>query len=669
MTWKVACSTVAFMAVGAVIGLTGQEQGTANGEWPTYGGNLSNDRYSPLDQITAENFNEMEVAWQFSTDSFGPTPETRLQSTPLMVNGVLYTTAGTRRAAVALDAATGELLWMHRLEEGERGEEAPRRLSGRGLTYWDDGGSGVILYVTPGYQLVALNAATGDPVSTFGTNGIVDLKRNIDQDLEPTSEIGLHAAPIVAGNTIIIGAAHRPGGSPPSRENVKGYVRGFDLRTGERSWIFHTIPTGDEFGNDSWQEGSWRYTGNSGVWGQMSIDPELNMAYFPVEAPTGDYYGGHRPGDNLFSGSVVAVDLETGERAWHYQTVHHDIWDWDLPAAPVLADITVDGREIKALVLPTKQSWLFVLDRVTGEPVWPIEEVPVEQGDVPGEWYSPTQPIPTKPPAVDRIEWGVDDLIDYTPELRAQAEEIVSKFKIGSIYTPPSVAVADGYFGTLAVPNSTGGVNWPGGAFDPETGMFYVYTKTQLGSLGLVNDPERSDMDFIRGIPEGVARRETSLNIRGLPIIKPPWGRITAVDLTRGEIAWQIAHGEAPDNVRNHSLLNGAELPRTGWPGRIGVLVTKTLAIAGDSAIHTTESGELGAMLRAYDKASGEEVGAVFMEAPQSGSPMTFMVDDMQYIVVAASGGGQTVVWSRFGFRSACPRWTSGARCSVTRAT
>ena len=296
MTWKVACSAVAMMAVGAVVGLTGQEQGTANGEWPTYGGNLSNDRYSPLDQITAENFNEMEVAWQFRTDSFGPTPETRLQSTPLMVNGVLYTTAGTRRAAVALDAATGELLWMHRLEEGERGEEAPRRLSGRGLTYWDDGGSGVILYVTPGYQLVALNAATGDPVSTFGTDGIVDLKQNIDQDLEPTSEIGLHAAPIVAGNTIIVGAAHRPGGSPPSRENVKGYVRGFDLRTGERSWIFHTIPTGDEFGNDSWQEGSWRYTGNSGVWGQMSIDPELNMAYFPVEAPTGDYYGGHRPG-------------------------------------------------------------------------------------------------------------------------------------------------------------------------------------------------------------------------------------------------------------------------------------------------------------------------------------------------------------------------------------
>ena len=642
MTRKLTFLTLILVAAVSVTGLMGQEQGTADGEWPTYGGNLSNDRYSPLDQITPENFNDMEIAWQFSTDSFGPRPESRFQSTPLMINGVLYTTAGTRRAVVALDAATGELLWMYRLEEGERGETAPRRLSGRGLTYWDGGDSGVILYVTPGYQLVALNAETGLPVATFGNSGIVDLKQNIDQDLEPTSEIGLHAAPIVAGNTIVIGAAHRPGGAPPSRENVKGYIRGFDLRTGDRQWIFHTTPTADEFGNDSWQDGSWRYTGNSGVWAQMSIDPDLNMAYFPVEAPTGDYYGGHRPGDNLFSGSVVAVDLETGERAWHFQTVHHDIWDWDLPAAPVLADITVDGREIKALVLPTKQSWLFVLDRETGEPVWPIEEVPVETGDVPGEWYSPTQPIPTKPPPVDRIEFGIDDLVDYTPELRAQAEEIVAKFRIGSIYTPPSVAVADGTFGTLAVPNSTGGVNWPGGAFDPETGIFYVYTKTELGSLGLVNDPERSDMDFIRGIPEGVARRQASTNIRGFPIIKPPWGRITAVDLTQGEITWQVAHGEAPDNVRNHRLLDGVELPKTGWPGRIGVLVTKTLAIAGDSAFHTTETGERGAMLRAYDKATGDEVGAVYMEAPQSGSPMTYMVDGTQYIVVAASGGGRS---------------------------
>ncbi len=625
-------------------GLFAQELGTTNGEWPTYGGNLSNDRYSPLDQVTAENFSDMEVAWQFSTDSFGPTPESNFQSTPLMINGVLYTTAGTRRAVVALDAATGEILWTYRLDEGERAENSPRRLSGRGLTYWqgDSGSSGIIFYVTIGYQLVALDAESGQRVLTFGSDGIVDLRMSFDQELDPvTADIGLHSAPIIAGDTIVVGAAHRFGGMPGSMENIKGHIRGYDVKTGDRKWIFHTIPTADEFGNDSWQDGSWRYTGNAGVWAQMSIDPELNMAYFPVEAPTGDFYGGHRPGNNLFSGSVVAVDLETGERAWHFQTVHHDIWDADLPSAPVLADITVDGREIKALVLPTKQSWLFVLDRETGEPVWPIEEVPVEAGDVPGEWYSPTQPIPTKPPPVDRIEFGIDDLVDYTPELRAQAEEIVAKFNLGSIYTPPIVGQKDGKLGTLR-PAITGGINWPGGAFDPETGLFYIYSKTELTNVSLVNNPERSDMNYIFGLAEGVRRRDASTNIRGLPILKPPWGRITAVDLTQGEIAWQVAHGEAPDNIKNHRLLDGVQLPKTGWPGRIGVLVTKTLAIAGDSAFHTTETGERGAMLRAYDKATGDEVGAVYMEAPQSGSPMTYMVDGTQYIVVAASGAGRT---------------------------
>ena len=366
------------------------------------------------------------------------------------------------------------------------------------------------------------------------------------------------------------------------------------------------------------------------------------MAYIPVEAPTGDYYGGHRPGNNLFAGSVVAVDLDTGQRVWHFQTVHHDIWDWDLPSAPILTDITVDGRQIKALVQPTKQSYMFVLDRQTGEPVWPIEEVPVERGDVPGEWYSPTQPIPTKPPPVDRVEFGIEDLIDYTPELRAQAEEIVSRYKIGSLYTPPTVAVADGLLGMIQVPNSTGGVNWPGGSFDPETGMLYIYTKTQIGTLGLINDPERSDMDFIRGTPEGVSREDRSTSILGLPIIKPPWGRITAVDLNQGDIAWQIPHGEAPDNIQNHAALEGFDMGRTGWPGRVGTLVTKTLLIAGDSGFHTTDGGDQGAMLRAYDKATGEEVGAVYMEAPQTGSPMTYSVDGTQYIVVATSGGGRS---------------------------
>ena len=630
------------VAILTVAGPAGaQEPSTANGEWPSYGGNLSHDRYSPLDQITADNFSELELAWRFNTDNLGPRPETNYQSTPLMVDGILYVTAGSRRAVVALDPETGELLWMHRLDEGERGETAPRRLSGRGLTYWNDGQDGVILYVTPGYQLVALHARTGRRVQSFGEDGVIDLKQNIDQDLEPTAEIGLHAAPVVAGNTIIIGAAHRPGGAPPSRTNVKGYVRGFDVRTGERKWIFHTIPNGDEFGNDTWMNDSWRYTGNTGVWAQMTIDPELNMAYFPVEAPTGDYYGGHRPGDNLYSGSVVAVDLDTGERIWHYQTVHHDIWDWDLPAGPVLLDITVDGRDIKALIQPTKQNYMFVLDRQTGEPVWPIPEVPVKQGDVPGEWYAPTQPIPTKPPAVDEVELNRGLLVDYTPELLRRAQAIYANHTIGWLYDPPTVA-REGMLGTLQLPNSTGGVNWPGASADPETGFFYVYTKTQIGALGLVNDPERSDMDFIRGRPEGISFRDASTSIDGFPMIKPPWGRITGINMNTGDIAWQIPHGEAPDNIQNHPLLEGANIGRTGWPGRVGILVTKNLVVAGESGIYTTETGETGAMLRAYDKATGDEVGAVYMTAPQTGSPMTYEVNGQQFIVLATSGGGQS---------------------------
>ncbi len=633
------CLTVALLSVAGSV--AAQEPSTANGEWPSYGGNLSHDRYSPLDQIAADNFSDLELAWRFNTDNLGPRPENNYQSTPLMVNGILYVTAGSRRAAVALDPETGELLWMHRVDEGERGATAPRRLSGRGLTYWNDGADGVILYVTPGYQLVALNALTGHRMEGFGDGGILDLKQNIDQDLEPTSEIGLHAAPIVAGNTIVVGAAHLPGGAPPSRTNVKGYIRGFDVRTGERKWIFHTIPNGDEFGNDTWGDGSWRYTGNTGVWSQMTIDPELNMAYLPIEAPTGDYYGGHRPGDNLFSGSIVAGDLDTGERVWHYQTVHHDIWDWDLPAAAVLLDITVDGRDIKALILPTKQTYMFVLDRQTGEPIWPIPEVPVQAGDVPGEWYAPTQPIPSKPPPVDEIDLNEDLLVDYTPELRQRAGEIYGRHTIGWLYDPPTVARPD-MLGTLQLPNSTGGVNWPGGAADPETGFFYIYTKTQIGALGLVNDPDRSDMDFIRGRPDGVNFRDASTSIDGFPMIKPPWGRITAIDMNVGEIAWQIPHGEAPDNIRNHPLLGGQDIGRTGWPGRVGVLVTKNLVIAGESGSYTTDTGDTGAMLRAYDKATGDEVGAVYMTAPQSGSPMTYAVDGQQYVVVATSGGGQS---------------------------
>ena len=610
-------------------------------EWTTYGGDLTSTRYSPADLITADNFNDLEVAWRLKTDNFGPAPEYNFQSTPLMVGGVLYTTAGLRRAVVAADARTGELLWMHRLDEGERGANAPRRRSGRGLAYRDDGGSGQIFYVTPGYQLIGLDAATGRRLSSFGTDGIVDLKQNMDQDIDlVTGEVGLHAAPIVAGDTILVGAAHLPGSAPRTLENVKGHIRGFDARTGERKWIFHTVPGADEFGNDTWLNESWRYTGNTGVWGQMTIDVELGIAYFATEMPTNDYYGGHRHGDNLYSDTLVAVDLETGERLWHYQFIHHDVWDWDLPCAPILVDITVDGREIKAIAQPSKQTWLYVFDRVTGEPVWPIEERAVEASNVPDELLSPTQPFPTKPPAYDRQGVGIEDLVDFTPELRAEAERIISNYKIGPIFTPPTASVPEGPWGTLMLPSQAGGTNWAGGSLDPETGIIYLYTYTQVVSLGLINDPERSEMNFIRGRASEVSAREASLSIDGIPIIKPPWGRITAIDLNQGEILWQVPHGETPDNIRDHPRLQGVDIPRTGRVGRIGTLNTKTLVIAGEGGTFTTPSGERGAMLRAYDKMTGAEVGEVYMPAAQSGSPMTYVLDGMQYIVVAVSGGG-----------------------------
>ena len=617
-------------------------QGTENGEWRSYGGDIKNTRYSPLDQIDASNFDDLEIAWRIKMSNFGPNPEYNFQSTPLMVDGVIYSTAGSRRAVVAADAGTGELLWMQRFDEGERGAVTPRRLSGRGLAYRDDGASGQIVYVTLGYQLIVLNAATGERVSSFGTDGVVDLMQNMDQDIDPLAgEIGLHAAPLVVGDTIVIGAAHVPGSAPRSMRNTKGYVRGFDADTGSRKWIFHTIPGNDEFGNDSWLNDSWRYTGNTGVWGQISADLEEGIVYFATEMPTNDYYGGHRHGDNLFSDSLVAVDIDSGDRLWHFQAIHHDVWDWDFPCAPIIADVMIDGVERKIVAQPSKQAWLYVFDRITGEPIWPIEERPIEQSDVPGELLSATQPYPTKPPAYDRQGVGLDDLVDFTPELRRRAEEIAARHRVGPIFTPITVSEPDGVIGTLMLPSAGGGTNWPGGSIDPETGIAYLYSFTNVTVLGLINDPERSDMNFIRGRARGISAADAALNIEGIPMIKPPWGRITAIDLKQGEILWQVPHGETPDNIKNHPLLQGIDIPRTGRIGRVGTLITKSLVIAAESGgTITLPSGEEGAYLRAYDKQTGADAGQVVVPAAASGSPMTYMYDGQQYIVFAISGGG-----------------------------
>lgn len=619
---------------------------TSSGEWPSYTGDTRGSRYSPLDQITRNNFSTLEVAWRFKTDSLGPRPEFKLESTPLMVGGVLYSTGGTGRAVVALDAVTGAQKWVHREDEGERGAAAPRQLSGRGLAYWTNGKDERILYVTPGYRLLALNAKTGALVPTFGTNGSVDLKTDIDQTILPdlvTGEIGYQGAPVVGRNVIVIGAAFKEGTAPKSMKNNKGYVRGFDVRTGKRLWTFHTIPQKGEEGYDTWQNGSAEYTGNTGVWTQVTIDEELGSVYLPVESPTGDYYGGHRPGNNLYGESVVCLDLNTGKKKWHYQIVHHPIWDFDLSAAPILADITVGGKPVKSVALPTKQGILYVFDRITGKPVWPFEEKPVEKGDAPGEWYSPTQPFPTKPAAYAKNGTSLDDMIDFTPEMKAEGAALASRFKLGPVFTPPVMSKTDGPIGTLARGPTNGGTNWPGGSYDPETHTVYVAASNAAPAiLGLIQPAaDKSDMAWVAGTAPGIAGgRGGGMSVQGLSIFKPPYGTISAINLDKGDIIWQVPHGETPDAVRNHEKLKNMDIPRTGQAGFIvGTLVTKTLVIAGDPQVTTLPNRPRGAMLRAYDKATGMEVGSVLLPAPPSGSLMTYSVKGTQYIVVPVSGG------------------------------
>jgi len=607
----------------------------ANQNWVSYGGGIANTRYSPLSQINASNFSKLEVAWRFTTANLGPVPETNLESTPLVINGVLYSTAGDRRDVVALDAATGETLWIHREDEGKRAEVSPRRLSGRGLAYWADGDDQRIVYFTQGYRMIELNAKTGQRIPSFGVDGVVDLKQDDDQEIDPLSkEIGIHSTPAIGRNTIVVGAAHRPGGVPTSKTNVKGYVRGYDVRTGRRKWIFHTIPKPGEFGFDTWLNDSWSYTGNTGAWGETSIDEGRGIVYVGVEEPTGDFYGGPRPGNNLFGESLVALDLETGQRRWHYQYVHHGIWDHDNPSPPILADVDIQGKRVPVVAQSSKQAFVYVFNRESGKPVWPIEERPVEKGDVPGEWYSPTQPFPTKPPAYENQ--GVDEsvLIDFTPELHKEALEIVKHYKMGPIFTPPVVSKAEGPWATLVA--SLSGSNWYGGSMDPETGIMYVGSSRSILGIGLVPSGDRSDVGYISGRAPGA---QAPLTVEGLPLAKPPYSQISAIDLKTGTILWHVPHGDTPDNVRNNPALKGLNIPRTGRGGAAITLVTKTLLIAGErGAVVTLPDGRKGAMLRAYDKATGKDIGALYMPAQATGGPMTYMVNGVQYIVIAVGG-------------------------------
>ncbi len=620
-----------FALVCVAWGQTAGQPSTKNGEWPYYTADARGSKYSPLDQINADNFNKLEVAWRFKTDSLGPRAEYKLEGTPLMVKGVIYTTAGTRRSVVALDAKTGELIWSHSIREGTRAALSPRQLSGRGLSYWTDGkGDERILYVTTGYRLAALNAKNGQAISTFGKDGIVDMKvgaytgLNTQIDLE-TGEIGLHATPTVTKDLVLVGSSFFQGRHTGcDAQQHQGHGQRVRCASAPASWSGGST----RFRNraslvyDTWLNDSARSQRQCrGVDAPITVDEDLGLAYLAVEDPTSDQYGGHRPGNNLFADSLVCVDLKTGKRKWHYQVVHHPMWDYDLSSAPLLADINVDGKAIKAVALPSKQAFLYVFDRVTGVPVWPIEEKPVPKGDVPGEWYSPTQPFPTKPPAYARQAITPDNLIDFTPELRAKALEQVKMYKMGPMFLNPVVSKVGGPLAALTIGTLGGGTNWPGASYDPETHTVYAQAANAgVSPLGLVEPPPGfSDIRYLAGVAgrefrvnegpgfgSGADAQKTSptqaklatilgtspgagrggapaaagpgrggeggggTTVDGLILVKPPYGVLSAVNLDRGELMWQVPHGDTPDNVRNHPALKGMSIPKTGHAGQRG---------------------------------------------------------------------------------------------------
>ena len=591
--------------------------------WKHFGGEMSAQRYSSIDQINNKNVNDLEIAWRWKSKDFGSFQEIRNVSMPIMRNGLVFIGVGSTRSIAAIDAENGETVWIWHPNEGDRFSSAARKDSGKGVAYFeDDNEKRRVIVITPGYQLVSLDADTGIADENFGINGIVDLTVGMRTSSKQELDVGSTSPPLVIDDVIIVGSAHKASFAPASMANVKGDVRGYDAHTGNLLWTFKTIPSKGEYGYDTWLNGSADYTGNASVWAPMSADQDLGLVYLPIESATGDRYGGDRPGDNLFSSSLVAVDAKTGKLRWHYQIVHHDIWDYDNSSAPILADLD----EKKIVIQLTKQSYAFVFDRVTGEPHWPIHEIIVPKSDVPGEWTSPTQPIPSLPEAYDRSGVSRNDLIDYTPEISQAVENLIKDYRLGPLYTPPSLAKSkDGTKGTLSLPFPTGGSNWEGGAYDPETNLLYVPSQTRLALLSLKDGDESTDVRY-------VASNSPKLEVFDIPIAKPPWGRITAIDMSSGKIKWSVANGETPEAITNNPYLKGVEIPRTGKATRAGLLLTKTLLFAGEGF-----GGD--PVFRAHDKYNGKIISEIVLPGSQSSPPSTYMINNRQFIIMTISDG------------------------------
>jgi quinoprotein glucose dehydrogenase len=684
-------------------------RGNVPGEWRVWGADLWSTRYSPLDQINASNFDSLKLAWQWNAGAFGS--DEYYRTTPLYANGRLFTVATTRRVALALDPASGETLWMWRLDEGIRWQKAPRQFAGRGLAYWTDGREERVVVVTPGYHMASLDARTGRPDPRFGKNGVVDLMEGLGLPLVPLAvddsgslvisdaaparrarpgetwdpvtrtgadgTIGIDPAlgqiansspAIIVNDVIIVGNSSIHGYYPIRVRNIPGYIRGFDIRTGKQLWTFDLVPQPGEFGAETWKNGSKIGTegvGKNDAWATYSADAELGLVYIPVGMPLMDEYGGHRPGDNLFGNSIVALDVKTGKRKWHFQMVHHDIWDYDTPMAPNLLDVSVDGRPRKILAQTTKQGWMYVFDRATGEPIWPIVETPVLQSDVPGEQTAPTQPIPSKPAPYSQQGLLESDLIDYTPAIKDSALKLAKRCRMGPYYIPPVLtdgSTSGGLRCSWYAPGASGGVNIDGGAaVDPETGMMYVAALSGLSTIQLQKDPcsefryssPRDNCGLIGALPPppgyqppdsrggGFERRGQMSLLGDVSILKPrELGGITAYDLKSGNKRWWTSNGGRAPVTSKDPLFAGVELPPAGSRGQAQVITTRSLLIYG-----TGRSGgipDAKPMLYAVDKATGRQVGAVEIPSRTTAVPMTFMHQGKQYVVFATGAGAST---------------------------
>jgi quinoprotein glucose dehydrogenase len=616
----------------------GASNGVQKGEWRFYGGDQGSGKYSPLDQINRENVQKLKVAWSWDSPDLKILEQNSklytlgYEATPLMIGGVLYISTSLSQVA-AIDAATGKTIWVYNPKSYETGQPTNLGFVHRGVAYWTDGKAERIFIGTCDAYLLAIDAKTGQPVGSFGENGKVNLTKAIPLAVNARN-YAVSSPPMVCREVVMVGCSIND--VPNKKEAPRGDIQAFDVRTGKPAWIFHTVPQAGEFGNETWENESWTYTGNTNNWTLMSADEELGYVYIPTGTPTNDWYGGHRLGNNLFAETLICLEAKTGKRIWHYQTVHHGVWDYDLPAAPVLCNIKVNGKQIKAVAQITKTGFCFVFDRVTGKPVWPIEERPVPQSTIPGERSSPTQPVPTRPAPYELQGSTEDNLINFTPELRQEALAILNRFDHGPLFTPPTEK------GTINLPGWGGGANWWGAAFDPETGMLYIPSSTGPIAVRLSKpDPKSSNFQYMRTY-EG-----TGMSVagpRGLPLFKPPYGRITAIDLNKGEHVWQIPHGDGPRQKVNEIIGNGKDVGPLGAGGG-GPLLTKTLLFVGQGAGgRGGGSGGGGNVLRAFDKATGKVIAEINLAATPHGTPMTYLAGGKQYIVVATVDGRLTAL-------------------------